>query len=95
MKPGTKIIRILPGVDGTVPVGTIGEVVSDYFDRTLSIKIISMPHPVPGWEVGERLSAKMSHWKPFQPKILRTRPCTKEEQNLLGLSLPHTQPVYQ
>ena len=91
MKPGTKVIRILPGVDGTVPVGTIGEVVND----NLSIKIISMPHPVPGWEVGEQLSAKISHWKPFQPKILRTRPCTKEEQNLLGLSLPHTQPVYQ
>ena len=90
MKQGTKVIRILPGIDGTVPVGTIGEVVTGY-----SVKIISMPHPVPGWEVGERLSAKMSHWKPFQPKILRTRPCTKEEQNLLGLSLPHTQPVYQ
>lgn len=28
MKPGTKVIRILPGVDGTAPVGTIGEVVA-------------------------------------------------------------------
>ena len=81
MKPGTKVIRILPGIDGTVPVGTIGEVVYAYFDNTLSIKIISMPRPVPGWEVGERLSAKAPHWKPLQPKILRTRPCTKEEQN--------------
>ena len=81
MKPGTKVIRILPGINGTVPVGTIGEVVNDYFDRTLSIKIISMPHPVPGWKVGEGVSAKASHWKPFQPKILRTRPCTKKEQN--------------
>ena len=80
MKPGTKVIRILPGIDGTVPVGTIGEVVNVYFG-TLLIKIISMPHPVPGWEVGERLSTKISHWKPLQPKILRTRPCTKEEQN--------------
>lgn len=94
MKPGTKVIRILPGVDGTAPVGTIGEVVNNY-SLTLSIKIISMPHPVRGWKIGERLSAKASHWQPLQPKILRTRPCTKKEQNLSGLSLPHTQPVYQ
>lgn len=80
MKPGTKVIRILPGADGTVPVGTIGEVV-DAYSYTLSIKIISMPHPVREWEIGERLSAEISHWKPLQPKILRTRPCTKEEQN--------------
>lgn len=94
MKPDTKVIRILPGVDGTVPVGTIGEVVNNY-SLTLSIKIISMPHPVRGWKIGERLSAKISQWKPFQPKILRTRPCTKEEQNLSGLSLSHTQSVHQ
>ena len=30
MKQGTKVIRILPGIDGTVPVGTVGEVVNDY-----------------------------------------------------------------
>lgn len=81
MKIGTRIIRVLPGVDGTVPVGTIGEVVNTYLNGSLSIKIISMPHPVHGWEVGEGVSAKASHWKPFQPKILRTRPCTKKEQN--------------
>ena len=76
MKPGTKVIRILPGVDGTVPVGTIGEVVDNY-SFTVAIKIISMPHPVREWEIGERLSSEISHWKPLQSKILRTRPCTK------------------
>jgi hypothetical protein len=81
MKPGTKVIRVLPGVDGTVPVGTIGEVTNIYYDGSLSIKIISMAHSVCAWKVSEAVPGKASHWKPFQPKILRTRPCTKEEQN--------------